>query len=118
MLLSTVGTRPSTHFVVPPTQEMLALRESLRVHADGTLPDTSSVLVKMDKTRERSLPGGIGADTVAPLSPDMMGDQLMSQCVLAVRTGAPRGVVLEYAIDLLIQAPGEDVHVVRCESGP
>ena len=69
------------------TQEKRALKESLRVHKDGTLPDTSSVLVKIEKTRERSLPGGIGA---------------------------PRGTVIEYAIDLLIQAPGEQVHVVRC----
>jgi hypothetical protein len=68
-------------------QEKRALKESLRVHNDGTLPDTSSVLVKIEKTRERSLPGGIGA---------------------------PRGTVTEYAIDLLIQAPGEQVHVVRC----
>ena len=70
-------------------QELFALRESLRVHADGTLPDTSSVLVKIDKTRNRPLPGGIGA---------------------------PRGVVTEYGIDLYIKVPGEDVHVVRYDT--
>ena len=44
------------------------------------------MLIASFRHRDRPLPGGVGA---------------------------PRGTVTEYAIDLFIQAPGENVHVVR-----
>lgn len=69
-----------------PYDEAAALRESLRVSHDGGMPDVSAVVVRVAQVRERKLPGGIGA---------------------------PRGVEVEYATDLFIQAPGEELMVAR-----
>ena len=67
--------------------EAAMLRESLRVSRDGQLPDAlQTVVVHVSQTRERNLPG---------------------------RIGAPRGTEVEYAIELYIEAPGEDQLVVR-----